>query len=706
MEGKITTFSGMMPIYDKRLLPPGYAQLIRDAELDSGNFKPLKEPQFTAELTDPYRRATYRYEDPAFEGGERWLSWRDGLVNVLKSPVSGDQFNRIYYIDPTSGIMKFRTGNNEYRVGIPKPKTPTVTTKQRPPDSWIRSWGYWLESKAGIKVGQGTMAEEGLLPADAGVRKFVPGTSSTTTGANPGQTDLARSVNWYLSNSNMTSGLTIPADHVFVPFFTAYTKKDKNGGYGESNRGIELGTLIPKLANATDDRSQNRGQSDFGINGVKLEASYVTSGDPNVFTISYSNVGATLTTSYVVTFINSFGEEGEPSDPTPLININPLRIARLANLDNGSDYAAMGYAPITKLRVYRVVTGNSTAIYKFVSDIELSTIPNATTGWDDVYFDVETAETLSTVGSGNPPDGMRGLVNVAGGFYAAFKGSSIYFSHPYYPYSWPGAYELSFPYKIKALGASGNTVAVLTDEHPFLVTGYEPATMVPSKMAIPFPCVNEYVTTWGGAIVYISNEGVIAINGATGLNLTEKFWSRTQWLALRPETMHMTTYKEKLYLFANLKSLETDQRDAESTSGFDSYVVYPTDERKAVNALSTYVQGLWNDLSRDALYVIRGTSVYRIEGAANPYEAKFISKETSFNNPTHPAALKVVAENYPVKVTFLSGNNYSMSITATDSKSRKLPKMRKDKYWAIQLDTRFVVRELATSMSIRGMSAQ
>jgi len=700
MEAKFQTFAGMVPLVDKRLLNPNYAQLVRDCELDSGNIRPIREPSFVAELTDPFQKATYRYEDPAFPDGHKWLDWIGGPVSVFKSPVSNDQYNRIYYIDPADQKLKVRSGNTEYVAGVPRPTAPKVVSKPRPPNSWIRIWGYWHESLAGVKLNEGTYFSEVDLPANSGTNKWTPGTDSSAAPA--GQSETARASNWYISKAHHTAHAGGPTNSLLIPFFRAYTKIDKSGTDQLSNRGIDLGTLIPKRDGDTvADRSQNRGQSDFGINGVKCNAVYKRNNDdviPDVWRMTYESAGATMTTAYVVTFINIFGEESEPSDPTSNININPFSIGQLSQLDTGSAHSEAGYAPITKLRVYRVVTGNETATFKFVGDIDLTSVPST---WDDLAFDVEAGETLSTVGATKPEVGMSGLVHVAGGFFAAYKGNSLFFSHPYHPYSWPLGYELTFPYTVKALGVSGNTVAVLTDEHPFLVTGYEPATMQEAKMAIPFPCVNPYVCEWGGAILYISNEGLIALNGQQGINLTEKYWSRNQWLAMKPETMLITAYKERIYLFAALQSLETYNRPAVSVSGYESYVVYPNDERKAVNALSTYVQGIWNDLSRDALYVIRGTSVYQIEGGPNFFESRYVTKEMQYNSPTAPSIIRVNAEGYPVKVTFIANGQPVQTIVISDDHARKVPRMRMEKFWSIQVDSRFVIREVLVATAMR-----
>lgn len=133
---KLEGFAGMIPRMSPRLLPNQAATLARNTKLLNGELRGYRAPRQVADLT--YESFTVRrayrleYNDQYYGEGEHWLNFDSREVDVVRSPIVNDRYDRYYWAG--DGRPKYNTlsrilqGQNPYYLGVPAPLTrPTVT---------------------------------------------------------------------------------------------------------------------------------------------------------------------------------------------------------------------------------------------------------------------------------------------------------------------------------------------------------------------------------------------------------------------------------------------------------------------------------------------------------------------------------------------------------------------------------------------------
>jgi len=133
---KLEAFGGMVPRMSPRLIPPQAATLARNTKMLNGELRGFRAPRELADLT--YESFTVRrayrieYNDQYYGAGEHWLAFDSKNVDVVRSPIVNDRFDRYYWAgdgrpkyNPLNRILH---GLDPYYLGVPAPQTaPTVT---------------------------------------------------------------------------------------------------------------------------------------------------------------------------------------------------------------------------------------------------------------------------------------------------------------------------------------------------------------------------------------------------------------------------------------------------------------------------------------------------------------------------------------------------------------------------------------------------
>ena len=130
----IVTMRGMMPRVEDHLLSDEVAVLARDCHFDRGIIAPLMTDQSMAVELPVTPKTLFHYY------GENWFSWVD-CVEVMRSPIAQDQYNRVYYTDgiyPKVTYDAIATGGATkpaawYRLGVPAPVTAPHLRSITPP---------------------------------------------------------------------------------------------------------------------------------------------------------------------------------------------------------------------------------------------------------------------------------------------------------------------------------------------------------------------------------------------------------------------------------------------------------------------------------------------------------------------------------------------------------------------------------------------
>jgi hypothetical protein len=254
-------------------------------------------------------------------------------------------------------------------------------------------------------------------------------------------------------------------------------------------------------------------------------------------TATTSGSGSNQTRSYVYTFVNAFGVVEEESAPSPATQITIPSIGSTVTVSL-FDTPPAGNHNWTKIRIYRSVTGATTASYQFVAEI-----PVGTPSYADSLTVAQLGAALDTIGWRPPPSDMTGIVNLGNGVLAGFSGNTLCFSEPFFPHAWPLAYQLTFPYRIVGLGVFGSSVVVMTTRYPYIVSGGTPGAMAEERVPILEPCVSKRsIISNENGVTYASPNGLVNIGPGTRGLVTEGLFRRKEWQALQPQNLLGATY--------------------------------------------------------------------------------------------------------------------------------------------------------------------
>ena len=132
---KLEMFQGLIPRSSDRLLPPMAATEAKNAKLLNGEIRGYRalreEADFTGGSVNPVRRA-FRVRDLAGVNADTWLTFDSRDVDVVRSPLVNDSFDRYYWAG--DGVPKMNTyarifaGSPGLRLGVPTPgAAPSVT---------------------------------------------------------------------------------------------------------------------------------------------------------------------------------------------------------------------------------------------------------------------------------------------------------------------------------------------------------------------------------------------------------------------------------------------------------------------------------------------------------------------------------------------------------------------------------------------------
>ena len=272
----------------------------------------------------------------------------------------------------------------------------------------------------------------------------------------------------------------------------------------------------------------------------KYEMTATVTYDQTKVTALWSNADTAdtvRTRAYLATFVNVYGDESEPSNPTETFEVvpkSPVKFAAGSLPVEAADAATpvASFAEIAKIRLYRTdELGN----WRFVTDILWA---DRAKEYIDTKPDTELAETLMTTGWSIPVFGLKGLVNCPNGVVAGYRGRTIFGSVPYAPYAWPLENQVATDYDVVGLVPTSAGLVVVTKGMPAILIGDNPASWSMQKLEYPQGCVaRRSIVDMGEFAMYASPDGLVAITGANVEILTKSIMTREQWQAYNPSSI-------------------------------------------------------------------------------------------------------------------------------------------------------------------------
>lgn len=395
------------------------------------------------------------------------------------------------------------------------------------------------------------------------------------------------------------------------------------------------------------------------------------------------------TVSYVVTYVDAFGNEGPPSLPT--VSIDRVRdtnvtITNLPTAPTGE----YNFGGNSRIRIYRSNTGTDATGYQYVKELPLGT----TSTTDDVPS-ANLGELLPSADWTGPPDDdttkwkepMRGVVSLPNGMLAGFTDKTLVFNEPYLLHAWPTSYAITFSEKIVSIVPIAAGLLVLTHTQPFLVSGVHPSSMAVQAIDLMQGCINEdSVVDMGEYAIYASPDGLVAVYGMQAELITRDLMLREHWNTLySPDTMNSYLWEGKYIGFY-------DNGSKQGAIVFD-----PREGTRALIEVDSYYNAAYFFPKLDQLYVTSdgSTSVLKFGREWSvPMTYNWKSKRFVTPKPVSFATCRIEVEDgdysdITVEISADSNVVYTFS-TAALGFSRHTPYCRlpsgfRAKVWAIRI---------------------
>lgn len=620
---KINIFSGIRPRVPESLLPEGAATVAQNCDFAYGELRNTKAGFLVGTMSNSPKSI---YTDD----GLTFYTWTTD-VDAVRSPLVSDTFNRLYYTDGTamkvaSRISTQLTGGppgSSYSVGVPKPTVaPTLAVVL--PDVTDAS-KYTLAFKFHYEYSGIKYQEQAITPTSLGGGKyqFTP-------------PSMSRQVSYSTSDdfpATGESGVVYKASDTGLLYTwsgSAYATTTNDATPTQAFPVLRITcTLVAVSSQVFDIYSDNSSlDSTGGLWSVSM------ANDANAATYTATLVTAIKesdkeTRAYVYTYVNTYGEEGPPSEPT-IVQTSPIAdVTITATLD-----AVGSYAPIKEIRAYRTPTGSTIADYFYVgSKSVLGQAPGTFSETDSVKAEMLN-EALASTYYYPPPSGLVGLMALPNGILCAWKGNELWFSEGYKPWAWNPNYVKPLPASIVGGIAHGAGAVVTTVKNPYLVSGVSPDSMSTAKLNVDQAGVSKWsIAVVDGAVVYASHDGLVTLTGGmASLAQGQKFFTREAWrqrYGSGLSGMRFSVWDGRLVVFSGTNAftpfmLRTDEADGTMT------------DLPNLSAACAFISQL-----SDQFYFALGTGIYQFNGGTD-LEAVWQSREVVLNKPVNYGILQSV----------------------------------------------------------------
>ena len=391
-------------------------------------------------------------------------------------------------------------------------------------------------------------------------------------------------------------------------------------------------------------------------------------------TLSFNYGGLPETRLYAVSYVSVLGEEGSPAIASGFLDVIAGQIVSFSGLPT----APSGNYNYIKKRIYRTTAGSAQSTLRFVGEILLAT----TTFTDDVLSSA-LAENNPALTYEVPPTDLTGLIKFSNGMMAGISKNQVCISVAYKPHAWPISSRYSFNVKPVALASFGQSIVVLTDGIPSILTGSSPEAMTEDEVKFGQPCLSaQSVVEIAGGAMWASDEGLAYI-GNSGFDLATKLlFTEREWASYYPSTIRGYRWKNRYVGFYNT---------ATSQKGF---VFDPA--TLDFYELDFYATAGHTDPKNGELYLAIGDNVVKFDSGENLNQV-WKSKVYVASRPINLGAAKVVAEDYPVTFKLYANGALKITKTVLNSKPFSLPSGYKAQDFEVELSGNNAIKGFAAA---------
>lgn len=390
---------------------------------------------------------------------------------------------------------------------------------------------------------------------------------------------------------------------------------------------------------------------------------------------------AAETRFYVVTLVNSWGEEGAPSPVSDELEVKPGQ-----GVDLTLPSVPAGNYDFSTWRVYRTNTSANNAAFQYVGE---TSIANST--FSDSVPSAQLGEVLPSEEWDEPPDDLEGLVSMPGGFLAGFRGNQVLFSLPGLPHAWPVRLRFSVDYPIVALGVLANGVAILTEGQPYVAQGTNPAAISLAQLSKPYACSSaDSVATVNGSVIYASPVGLIMVAGTQAALLTQDTFDRTDFQALTPSSMKGFEWLGLYVCFYN--------------NGSDGgFLIDPRSPAGGIVTLSGYAVDCGYSAPEDTeLYLVVSGDIVKWD-AGSELTYKWKSRPVAVRAPRPLNVVQVFAEAYPVTITITRDGVRQVKMDIGSNEPRRIREPLRGYEFEVEVSAATEVYEVAVASSMQAL---
>ena len=638
---RIAGFGGENRALHPMLLPEHIGVTSTNQKPGRGDLRPWNSP-LTKATVPGGRQTIYRMGRDVASDTNYWLSW-PSEVHVVCAPNAADTAERTYF----SGGSAF----------APRWTDTTLALASAPYPSAYRSLGVAAPSSACLLSASSPAAvAAGSFVVDS---RYVVTTVGTT--------------NW----------LAIGADNEVVcagsfVIGTAYTIKTV-GGSDYTLIGASASTIgISFTATGVGAGSGTATKNDLA--GVSFTATGVGSGTG---TARVSNT-ITETRFYTYTCVTDLGEESAPNPSPTAITCKTQDVVTISNLA-----APSGAFGINRFRIYRTQTSSTGGGFYFLR--EIASTASSTT--DDGRA---LGEVLPTTTWLMPPADLSWLTGLWNGMMAGISGRSVRFCEAFTFYAWPIAYQI-LPTNAQpvALATFGQTLVMLTNGNPSIITGGSPDAMDEAPIEFYQACVAPPSAVGvGHGVVWASPDGLCYVGSGgprvlTGPNPSNPhgIMTRDDWQAINPSSIKGCFYEGRYIGFYNV-------------SGAKKAFVFDFSNPSGMYFTDFGVDALYLDDLQDTLFVLGGVNIQKWD-AGSAKTVTFRSKLFKMPKPTQAfSCAEVVADTYPVTFKLYADGALKHTQTVTSSNPFRLPSGFYAQTYQIEVSTTGAIQGIAMAHSM------
>lgn len=682
----VGVFTGMAPSVSPRLLDPKFGQLVSNALNTNGELSPIKELLKIGNGLLPkagIKKSIYRFGKDRGED-EYWFHWTTD-VNVVRGSINDDTSERTYFTG--DGVPKFTyaaiaTGSAQmptvsYTLGIPKPDVNGVefSIANRGIASIIYSdttatvetnEPHQLSTGTDVVI-SGANSLNGIITVSSITKN---GTTVTVTTDENHTLITGATITMFGATDalyNITAAITVTASKKFTYTVASEPAADASGTmYLTTSLDLYNGK---KKATVVDETS-------FTF-PLTFEPTANATG-----TLVYNLGGLDESRVYALAYVGSGGEEGAPSIIDGIVTVTPGKAVTITNLPT----APAGAFNIVKKRLYRSQDGTSGSALQFVSDITL-----AATTFVDTVIGTKLGETIPTLDYQMPPDDMKGLIEYGNGMLAGISTNQVLISVPYQPHAWPVASRYSFNNEPLALGAFGQSIVVLTNGMPSILSGSSPDAMSQELVKFGQPCLSaKSVVEIAGGVMWASDEGLAFISNSGFSLMTDQRMTAKEWKAYAPSTIRGYRWENRYIGFYDTGLKQAGFLFDAKTGDFYE--------------LDFYATAGYTDPRNGNLYLAIGNDVYRFNGGDDSLTVKWRSKKFTSPRPVNMAVGKVVADGYPLTFKLYAGGTLKFSKNVINDKVFSLPAGYKADEYEIELESTHAVKGVAIAETVRELA--